>query len=93
MFILSVPGNADKMYGKSLLAACSSLSPSWYQHLSQWHPLQMATGSMVLLLFNFQSLFKYMNSIDYTALNIYINIMVQAAFQTREVLSSSDLNG
>lgn len=59
----------------------------------QWHPLQTAAGSMVLFLFSFQSLFKDMDSIDSNALNIYLNIMLQAAFQTEEVLCSSDLNG
>lgn len=56
------------------------------QHLSQWHPLQKIAGLMGLLLFSYQSLFKDMNSIDYSALNFYLNVMTQAAFQTGEVL-------
>lgn len=33
-----------------------------------------------------------MNSIDYSALDIYLNIMTQAAFRTGEVLSWTDVH-
>lgn len=46
---------------------------------------------MGLLLFTYQSLFKDMISIDYSALNIHLNIVSQADFQTGEVFSWSDL--
>lgn len=64
-----------------LLHAPASLSMAPFEDSSWLH----------VFIISFQSLFK--DSIDYNALNIYLNIMVQAAFRTGEVLSSSDLTG
>jgi len=58
-----------------------------FQYLSQWHTQQKTAVLMGLLLFSYQSLFKDLNSIDYSALNLYLNITPQAALQTGEVLS------
>lgn len=86
---------ANKTYFSWYIIACFLLSTFsvMLQHPCQWHPLQIVAGSMVLLLFSFQSLFKDMDSIDYNALNIYLYIIVSAAFQTREVPSTSGLSG
>lgn len=60
--------------------------------LNQQHPLQKSAGLMGLLLFTYQSLFKDMTGIAYSSLNIHLNIVTQADFQTGEVFSWSDLH-